>query len=253
MRRSTARDRKDRTDEEVVGKRGSRKKLGLLAGAVVAVIAIAAGVVWFSPLFVVKQVNVEGAVHADVEAIKQTSGIELGQKLVSLDTTGAARSVAGEPWVNKVTVSRSWPSSATVQIEEYVPALFMRATDGDHLFSDTGREFVTAPPPPGTVELIEAPRVDQPEDGKIDPEPAVVEAALKVLKALPESIRGRVEAVSAPSPAEVRILLHDGFQVYFGSADNVEEKVKAAEIVLKRGEKNWDVSSPQMPVAKGES
>ncbi len=223
----------------------------MILGGIVAVVAIVAGVVWFSPLFVVKEVKVDGVVHADAEALKEASGIAPGQKLASLDTSGAARAVASQPWVSKVTVSRSWPSAATITVSEYVPVLFMRATDGDHLFSDSGDEFLTAPPPPGVIEMVDVPRVDQPADGKIDPQPRVVESVLTVLNALPAPVRDRVERVSARSASQVRLLLRDGFEVYFGSADNVGEKAKAAEIVLKRGEKAWDVSNPRMPVTMG--
>lgn len=224
----------------------------LIGGGIVAIIAIVVGVVWFSPWLVVKNINVEGVVHGDKAAIVEASGITEGQRLAGLDTDAAARSVAGQPWVDSVTVSRSWPQSVAISVKEFSPVLFIRATDGEHLFSDKGKEFVTAAPPRGVIEVVDAPRVDQPADGKIDPEPAVIRAVLDIVKALPDSVAGRVERISAPSAAEVRLFLSDGYQVYFGSSDNAAEKARATEIVLSRGEKNWDVSNPRMPTTKAE-
>lgn len=224
----------------------------LIGAGLVAIIAIVAAVVWFSPWLVVKNIDVEGVVHGDKDAIVEASGISENQKLIRLDTDTSARSVAGQPWVDSVTVSRSWPQSVTISVREFAPMVFIRATDGDHLFSDNGQEFVTAPPPPGVIEIVDAPRVDEPADGKVDPEPRVIKAVLTVVKALPELVAHRVERISAPSEAEIKLFLTDGYEVYFGSSDNAAEKARATEIVLNRGEKTWNVSNPRLPTAKGE-
>lgn len=236
------------------GRRSSRapRRGWLIGGSLVALIAIVAAVVWFSPWLVVKNINVEGVVHGDKPAIVEASGISEGQKLIGLNTSESARSVAGQPWVDSVTVSRSWPQSVTISVREFSPVVFIRATDGEHLFSAAGQEFVTAPPPQGTIEVVNVPRVDQPADGKIDPEPRVIKAVLAVVKALPEPIAHRVERISAPTEAEITLFLSDGYEVYFGSSDSAKEKARATEIVLNRGEKTWNVSNPRLPSAKGE-
>ena len=208
--------------------------------------------VWFSPWLVVKNIDVEGVVHGDKAAIVEASGISENQKLIRLDTEASARSVAGQPWVDSVTVSRSWPQGVTISVREFTPVVFVRATDGEHLFSANGQEFVTAAPPPGVIEVVDAPRVDEPTDGKVDPEPRVIKAVLNVVKALPEPVAHRVERISAPSEAEIKLFLTDGYEVYFGSSDNAAEKARATEIVLNRGEKIWNVSNPRLPAAKGE-
>lgn len=224
----------------------------LIGGGLVAIIAIVAAVVWFSPWLVVKNIDVEGVVHGDKDAIVEASGISENQKLIRLDTDASARSVAGQPWVDSVTVSRSWPQSVTISVREFAPTVFIRATDGEHLFSASGQEFVTAAPPPGVIEVVDAPRVDEPTDGKVDPEPRVIKAVLNVVKALPEPVAHRVERISAPSEVEIKLFLTDGYEVYFGSSDNAAEKARATEIVLNRGEKIWNVSNPRLPAAKGE-
>ncbi|MDK6685627.1 FtsQ-type POTRA domain-containing protein, partial [Escherichia coli] len=81
-------------------------------------IAIVAAVVWFSPWLVVKNIDVEGVVHGDKDAIVEASGISENQKLIRLDTDASARSVAGQPWVDSVTVSRSWPQGVTISVRE---------------------------------------------------------------------------------------------------------------------------------------
>lgn len=241
------------TASESRGQRARSPRRGwLIGGGLVAIIALVVAVVWFSPWLVVKNIDVEGVVHGDKDAIVEASGITENQKLIRLNTNAAARSVAGQPWVDSVTISRSWPQGVTISVREFAPVVFIRATDGEHLFSAKGEEFVTAPPPPGVIEVVDAPRVDEPVDGKIDPEPRVIKAVLDVVKALPEPVAHRVERISAPSEAEIKLFLTDGYEVYFGSSDNATEKARATEIVLSRDEKTWNVSNPRLPTAKGE-
>ena len=256
----TSRKQSQQTDGADQGTAASRRRRSaraprrgwLIGGGLVAIIAIVAAVVWFSPWLVVKNIDVEGVVHGDKDAIVEASGISENQKLIRLDTDASARSVAGQPWVDSVTVSRSWPQGVTISVREFTPVVFVRATDGEHLFSANGQEFVTAAPPPGVIEVVDAPRVDEPTDGKVDPEPRVMKAVLNVVKALPEPVAHRVERISAPSEAEIKLFLTDGYEVYFGSSDNAAEKARATEIVLNRGEKIWNVSNPRRPAAKGE-
>ena len=256
----TSRKQSQQTDGADRGTTASRRRRSaraprrgwLIGGGLVAIIAIVAAVVWFSPWLVVKNIDVEGVVHGDKDAIVDASGISENQKLIRLDTDASARSVAGQPWVDSVTVSRSWPQGVTISVREFTPVVFVRATDGEHLFSANGQEFVTAAPPAGVIEVVDAPRVDEPTDGKVDPEPRVIKAVLNVVKALPEPVAHRVERISAPSEAEIKLFLTDGYEVYFGSSDNAAEKARATEIVLNRGEKIWNVSNPRLPAAKGE-
>lgn len=224
-----------------------------IAAAVIGIVAIVAcvwSVLWFTPLVTVKHVEVQGVVHGDAKAIEAASGITAGQKMLRVNTKQAAQNIASEPWVHVISVGRTWPSTVTISVTEYEPVLFMRATDGDHLFDGEGHEFTTAPPPPGTVELIGAPRVDNPEDGKLDLQPEVLKSVLAILNQLPAPVREGLAQVAAPKANEVKLLFHDGHELFVGSSDNAREKGRAAELVLKREERIWNISNPHMPTAQ---
>lgn len=221
---------------------------GILIAALLAVIAWA--VLWFTPLATVENIEVEGVVHGDAAAITEASGVTTGEQLARVDTGAAARNIASEPWVERATVGRGWPSTVQVEITEHVPAAFIRATDGEHLFTADGVEFLVAPPPEGTVEFARIPRVDDPEPGKLSPRPEVMEAALDVLAALPERVRAETARIDAPGAAEVTVMLHDGREIHFGSADRAEEKGRAAEIVMDREGQRWTVANPAEPALR---
>lgn len=124
----------------------------------------------------------------------------------------------------------------TISVREFIPLIFVRTTDGGHLFSANSQEFITAAPPPGIIEVIDAPHVDEPIDGKVDPEPCVIKAVLDVVKAPSEPVAHHVERVSAPSEAEIRPFLTDEYEVYFGPSGNAAREARVTEIVLNRGE-----------------
>lgn len=232
------------------GVRGPAAIAGVAVLGVALLAVIAWAVLWFTPLATVEDVEVEGVVHGDTAAISEATGIARGEKLARVDTAAAARSVAGQPWVDRVTVSRKWPSTVRVEVVEHRAAAFIRATDGEHLINADGREFLVAPPPEGTVELVRVPRVENPEPGKFDGDPKVVESALAVLAALPERVRAETARVDAPGAAEITLLLHDGREIHFGSSDRAPEKGRAAEIVLDREGTRWTVSNPIEPALR---
>jgi len=229
---------------------GGAKRAGIIALALIVVAAIAWAVLWFTPVATVKEIRVEGVVNGDAAAISESTGISTGEQLARVDTGAAARAVAAQPWVEKVTVGRSWPSAITVEVEEHDAVLHMRATDGEHLFNGEGVEFLVAPPPPGSVEVVRVPRVEDPEPGKLDPDPETVRAVLDVLAALPERVRGEVARVDAPGQTEISLNLHDGREIFFGSSDRAREKGRAAEIVLDREGQSWNVSNPVEPTVR---
>ncbi|HHT33070.1 MAG TPA: FtsQ-type POTRA domain-containing protein [Corynebacterium sp.] len=229
---------------------GGAARAGIIVVALIVVAAIAWAVLWFTPVATVKEIRVEGVVNGDAAAISESTGISTGEQLARVDTDAAARAVAAQPWVEKVTVGRSWPSAVTVEVVEHASVAHIRATDGEHLFNSEGVEFLVAPPPPGSVELVRVPRVEDPDPGKLDPDPKVVRAVLDVLVALPERVRGEVARVDAPGQTEISLNLHDGREIFFGSSDRAREKGRAAEIVLDREGQSWNVSNPVEPTLR---
>lgn len=229
---------------------GGAARAGIIVVALIVVAAIAWAVLWFTPVATVKEIRVEGVVNGDAAAISESTGISTGEQLARVDTDAAARAVAAQPWVEKVTVGRSWPSAVTVEVVEHASVAHIRATDGEHLFNYEGVEFFVAPPPPGSVELVRVPRVEDPDPGKLDPDPKVVRAVLDVLVALPERVRGEVARVDAPGQTEISLNLHDGREIFFGSSDRAREKGRAAEIVLDREGQSWNVSNPVEPTLR---
>lgn len=167
------------------------RKLLIGLGAIVAMVAIVCGLVFFAPWFAVKSIDVRGAEHASVEEIQQASGVMVGEQLVSVDAPSAARQVVALPWVKTATVSKKWPSTVSVAVIEQQAVAYVKTAEGTTLVNADGVPFVIDEAPLGTVEISGA---------SVD-DPAVFSACLAVVGALPEGAEG---GCSRAGPKPVR-------------------------------------------------
>ncbi|MGO1948808.1 MAG: cell division protein FtsQ/DivIB [Mycobacteriaceae bacterium] len=216
----------------------------MLLGAlgVLVLVVVLAGVALLSPLFNLREIDIEGAAQLDTEEVESASGLSQGENLLFTDTDAAARAVSGLPWVEKVTVSRSWPSTAVVRITEYEAVGVVEDGGESAVINGDGRVFLRGAAPEGTTP-VKASSDDQ----------DAVEAAGSVLGSLPEGLLEQVEEVDAPSAEDVTLRFPEGREVYWGSAERAEEKAEATRVVLGREGSVWNVSNPAVPTVRDEA
>ncbi|WP_420100003.1 cell division protein FtsQ/DivIB [Corynebacterium sp.] len=214
-----------------------RRRRLVVALGVLGVLVVLAAVAAFSPLFQVRDIEVEGNGHlTDEQVIAAASPVE-GQNLLFADTAGAARSVSELPWVEKVTVSRDWPAGVRVSVTEYDAVGVLDGGDGGPLvINERGKVFLRGESPEGAVAV----RASADDAGALT-------AAGETLGALPAELRATVEEVEVPSAQEVTLRFAEGREVYWGSADRAEEKAEATRVVLTREGQRWNVSNPALP------
>ncbi len=235
--------------------KSSLAKFFKVGGISVAAVAVVIGIIWavlyFTPVATVKEIRVTGVAQMEEQQIRDAAEVPVDTQLIRVDTQQTARNVAALPWVHMVTVDRAWPNALEIEVTEYRPAIYVRASDGLHFISDTGTEYATEPfeypIAPGVLELTGAPQTYFPEPGKVDIEPNILEPVLEIWNALAPEVRDQAVAIQAPGPYEIEIRLHDGREVYFGSSDRAEEKARATELVLQREGHRWNVSNPAQP------
>lgn len=227
-------------------KKPVRRWVGI--GIVVAIVL--ALLVYFLPVIRVSDIQVEGAVNADAKEITATSEIAQSENILRLDTDRAAQRVSSLPWIKRVTVARSFPSTVKIQIEEHQPVGVLKK-DGEPLVVDKeGNGFLSGIEPDGAVPFDKV---------KVDDTVAIKAAAKAVVALTPEN-RDALTKVEAPSAEEITMVFstgenddqHDGEDktIYWGSADRANEKAEATRIVLGREEPRWNISNPAMPSTK---
>ncbi|WP_327140963.1 cell division protein FtsQ/DivIB [Nocardia sp. NBC_01327] len=214
-----------------------RVRIGAAAG-VVLLIALAL-TAWFSPIFSVRSVKIDG-LHAVPEAqVLDALQVPDGLSMMRLDTTAMAQRVAQLPKVRSVRVQREFPSSVQVTVVERVPVLFFDAPDGPHLLDSDSVEFAIEPPPDTAPKLV----TDHP--GGNDP---VTKAAVEVMSAVPPSLG--VGQVVARSVSDIALQLRDGRTVLWGGAGDSQRKAAVAVPLLTQPGNVFDVSSPNLATVK---
>lgn len=131
-----------------LGRRVAR--LAKTAGKVLLVLAISAGCIWGgrlavihvvnSPQFQISRIEFSATPHLTQAELGRLAGVELGDKLLGIDTDQVAARVAAHPWVSKVRTSRQLPSTLVIEVTEK-RAVAAAALSGLYLVDESGRPF----------------------------------------------------------------------------------------------------------------
>lgn len=220
------------------GRNTPRKRLQWLVAGLVALVVLLGVVAYAAPIVKVSQIDVQGTTNADPQAIREASAINAGDNMLRLDMAEAAKGVSAVPWVEKVTVKRSWPTTVTVDVTEHQAIGYVMDGDTPHVVDENGQVFLTGVKPEGAFEF----KKTKADDAR------AIDAATKALTALSDDLRGKLEGIEAESADSIRLFFPNQ-AVYWGSVDRADEKAEATRIVLGR-EGNWNVSNPAMPTVR---
>lgn len=214
----------------------------LVAGALVVVLAVTAWVVLGSPWLRADEVRVAGAQRVQQAQVDSAIGDQLGRPLARVDTAVVEERLERLSAVRSAQVVRVWPSTLDVRLTERVPVAAVPGEGGVALVDDSGVVVETVPEPPAGLAVVS-------EDTVAAGGPAL-EAAVTVLRTMPEDLRASVAGTSAATPDSVTLALSSGAQVVWGSADESERKAAVLRILLARPAQVYDVSAPGTPVTR---
>ncbi|WP_051325420.1 cell division protein FtsQ/DivIB [Glycomyces tenuis] len=208
--------------------------------AVVAVVSLAFGTVWATPLFAVKEVRVSGTSVLDPAEVASAADDYLDQSILRADLDAIAAEVASSPPVKSVDVSRSWPTAILIEVTEREPYLAVPSGEETFLMIDSeGVVFDEVAEIPESIWNVE---LDAPGPGDL----ATTET-IAVLRSLPSALADAVERVETPSPAAVTLYLEGGRTLKWGDGSANEEKARVALRLLESGYEHVDVSAPDAP------
>jgi cell division protein FtsQ len=203
------------------------RRLAVLGGALAVLLVGLAAV--RSPLLDVDRIEVVGANHTPVDAVRTASGVRRHAAMTDVDLSRARTGVAALPWVRSVGVTRHWPGTVRVTVTERTPVGTIAAAQGGYMLIDgDGRVLEpVAEPPPGLAVLDGVGTAGAPGT-TLD---ASAGDALTVLKALPPSLAAQTAAVViSPSGPTVQLVARG--EIRLGSIDDLGAKLVAAQTVL---------------------
>lgn len=232
-------------------RRSARRRLRVRAVLIgVAVLLLLAGLVYaagWSPLLALRgeDVRVEGTTEIVPEpSIRSIVEPYHEVPLVRVDTDAIAASVEALVGVRSVVVERDFPNGLAVLITPRVGIASVEADDGAFALLDVdGVELARSEQPPEGVPAVQVPV------GTDQTAPSLA-AVLSVLDALPGDVRAEVTQASATTPDMVELVLTDGAQVVWGSAEDSDLKVAALQVLRQVDAEVYDVSAPLAPITR---
>jgi len=205
-------------------------------------LAALAALVWAGPLLVVRSIAVSGVGGAQASAVRDVGDAERGTALLRVDRAALGERVRALPFVARVRVERSWPSTLRLVVTARVPAAAVpRPGGGYRLVDRSGTAYRDLTRPPRGVPVVRVPLADG--------SGAALAAALTVLDTLPADLRSRVSSVQASTPDDVRMRLGAALVVW-GSAQDVRLKARVLADLVRYKARVYDVSSPRTPVVR---
>lgn len=96
-----------------------------------------------SPRFAVQEVRVAATTHVSVDEIQELSGVEIGDRLLTVDPDQVAAKLASHPWIASARVRRDLPSALAIEVTERraIASALMGAL---YLLDESGRPFKRA-------------------------------------------------------------------------------------------------------------
>ena len=214
----------------------------LIPVLVIVPILLAVGwLAWFSPWLAVSQVQVNVSSAPDIagplsaDEVRAVAQVEPGVPLLRVPTDEIESRVTALPQVESATVTRAWPDTIVIDVVRRTPVALVAAASGYDLVDATGAVIRTVP---GVEEGV--PVVRASGDG--------LTAAISVAREIPEEIRRRVVTVEASTRNNVTLVLRNGSEVMWGSAEEGPFKAEVLLVLLKEVDARWyDVSAPGVP------
>jgi cell division protein FtsQ len=210
----------------------------LVALGVVALLVAAAGLAYATPLLGVDEIRVSGTRTVTPAEVRAAAQVRRGTPLLRVDVDAVSRQVGTLPAVSRATVVRRWPRALVVRVVERTPVAVVPNGDGYAIVDHTGVVFGWQARRPASLPVL---KVNDPDGA--DP---ATRAALAVLGVLPAQLKDRLAALTAETPARVRLELSDGRQIIWGDATQDDAKVRVALALLSGDQKVMDVSAPSV-------
>jgi cell division protein FtsQ len=208
-----------------------------------AVAALLAWLVGFSPVLAVRSVEVVGVPESEVAAIKALAKVPSGEPLARVDTDAVADRVAERATLADVSIERSWPSTLVIHASPRVPFLVVKNPQGQLKVVDgSGVAYAEVSRVPKGVPVVTAA-----SDAALSRD--ALAAAVSVVRVLPAALQQRVSSVTVSS-ANLVTLKVGSTTVVWGGVAEPERKLAIVTALLKHKHEVIDVSAPSTPVTR---
>lgn len=236
-----------------VGSRRRQASIGALTALGTVVVLILASVLVFAtPLFGARSIDVTGVKQLSVQRVKDAAAVDSGTPLARLNTQDVARRVLSIPQVQKAQVTRSWPGTVRIKVKERRPAGVAQQGNQFVIIDAVGVPYLVSKTRPADLPLIavaDPARVAIP-DFSATPQPKkdkTLVAMARTARALTPELREQLVKITATDQRRVVLELRGGRTFVWGAADDPTDNIRkatVATVLLGKPGKQVDVSTP---------
>ena len=222
-------------------------RIPVIAGGVL-LFSTATYLLAWSPVFVVKDIEITGAPTSDSsKAISKALAITTGEKLARVEPRSLQRRLDSFEWISDVNISRDWINrKVSIEISSRTPiALFNPDTSLQTTIDTTGKVFRLPGGAPNSLPRVQA---ATPESGV---------AAIDLFTELPESFRSEITLMNVRSSGSFEVSYSyksRQIQIAWGDGKESALKVEVASKLLALPENSKirfiDVSAPYAPIVR---
>ncbi|MBD2763375.1 FtsQ-type POTRA domain-containing protein [Kocuria sp. cx-116] len=217
-----------------------------LLGALLAV-ALFVGLVFFSPLFATRAIDVEGARLTDPQNVEDALQRFEGVPLTRISKDEVREAVGNVPQVKSVNVILKPPHTITVELHERVGVATVQEGQELILVDSQGKQLSTY----GQQDRPDVPMIGGGRDVLSTDK---FSAISDVLASLPASVLSQLDTAAAPSESAVELTFADGRKAIWGDSSNSELKAQVLAALVNDADtadgSEYDVSAPLHPTVK---
>lgn len=210
-----------------------------------------------SPIFAVKQINIEGNRFLSEEEIVSLSGIHTGTNIFRVDFRDAKEKIKTLPMISEVVLKRQYPNEVKISVTERTP-LANLAVPGGFIEIDKKGYYLrklTSFNVNDNLPIITGVKYSKQEIGqKINEENLMV--GLEYLQNCSDNLKDKISEINVTDPNNIIIYSITGFRIMVGDETSIKEKIhNLDEIFNTKGDKlkeieYIDVSFNGNPVIK---
>ena len=213
--------------------------------AVVVVLFLCAVGVYYSPVFSVEEVHVDGAEHLTAQEMSALAAVPENTTLLRVDAKTIRSNIMRDAWIQDVKVKREFPHTLVLDVTErdIAATVTVSINDGEDTqlwaMSQDGMWLCPIPPKdseeaktvsPAIYEdaenvfsIMDVPYGVIPEIGAYCSDDSVTNA-MEVVTGLTTSLKKQVVKVSATSTETTTLTLKSGVEIAFGKAEDIRTK-----------------------------
>ena len=217
-----------------------RSRLPWVMWSLGVLVVISWWVLYQSRWFLIEEVKVTGTKRLTVAAVLDQAKVRKGQPLMGADPHKLHDRIMELPVVRQATIERGWPHTLLIHISERKPIAAVPA-NGSYIWVDEQGHVA------GKSKVRPAHKIVV----RAKPETKAIRAALDVFAGLPP--RWKPLSLAAKTQDSVVVQMHHNIWITFGSAENLDLKVKVAGALLAKvqnGNKLINVSAPYNPTVR---